>query len=127
MTEHAGIRRIGFTHGIERYYACMDLLALPTRREGFPYVLLEAGAMRIPVVATAVTGCVDAIEDQVTGLLVDPHKPEQLVDALSGLIRDPARRNEMGRQGRLRVEQGFAGERLIAEHLKLYERLLMKA
>jgi glycosyltransferase involved in cell wall biosynthesis len=127
LTEHAGIRRIGFTHGIERYYACMDLLALPTRREGFPYVLLEAGAMRIPVVATAVTGCVDAIEDQVTGLLIDGNRPEQLVDALSGLIRDPARRTEMGRQGRLRVEQGFASERLIAEHLKLYERLVMKA
>jgi glycosyltransferase involved in cell wall biosynthesis len=121
------IIKLDHAQDVRPFYAAIDIVVLPTLREGISMVLLEAGAMNLPAVANRVTGCVDAIEDQVTGLLVDPHKPDQLVDALSGLIRDPTRRAEMGRQGRLRVEQCFAGERLIAEHLKLYERLVIKA
>jgi glycosyltransferase involved in cell wall biosynthesis len=54
------------------FYAAMDILVLPTRREGFPNTPLEAAAMKVPVVATNVDGCVEAIKDGVTGLLVPP-------------------------------------------------------
>ncbi len=124
MKSNPRIIQLDHIQDVRPYYAALDIVVLPTLREGISMVLLEAAAMNIPTVATRVTGCVDAIEDQVTGLLVDGNRPEQLVNALSQLIRDPAGRNEMGRQGRQRVQQYFAGESLIAEHLKFYEQLL---
>src|ERR1022692_940003 len=51
-------------------YAAMDVCLLPTYREGFPNVILESAAMEIPVVATRVTGCVDAVRDRETGFLI---------------------------------------------------------
>ena len=48
----------------------MDVVVLPTYREGFPVVPMEAAAMELPVVATEVPGCVDAVQDSVTGTLV---------------------------------------------------------
>ena len=66
------IFHVDFTYDIEKYYAAMNILVLPTKREGFPYTLMEAAAMELPVVATKVTGCIDAVIDGETGLLVEP-------------------------------------------------------
>ena len=59
-------------------YAAMDIVVLPTYREGFPNVPLEAAAMELPTVATRIAGCTDAIEDGVTGLLGPPAMPWRL-------------------------------------------------
>lgn len=121
LHEHDGIRYIGFTHGIERYYACMDLLALPTRREGFPYVLLEAAAMQKPAIATKVTGCVDAVVDGVTGILIEPDNAPALLEALRQLVNDPALRKRMGQTARKRIEEKFQAETYIRYHISLYD------
>ena len=70
------------TSGMARFYAAMDLLALPTYREGFPVTVMEAASMGLPVVATRVPGCVDAVQDGVTGTLVPARDAEALADAL---------------------------------------------
>ena len=71
------------------YYAAMDVLALPSHREGFPYAILEASAMELPVVATRVPGCVDAVVDGVTGTLVPAFDALALADAIAGYMEDP--------------------------------------
>lgn len=81
-------------------YAAMDVLALPTYREGFPNVLLEAAGMMIPVVATRVPGCVDAVQDGVTGLLVPPLDPEELAAAIEVYLLDPELRRRHGAAAR---------------------------
>jgi glycosyltransferase involved in cell wall biosynthesis len=121
IEEHVGIRRVGFTHKIERYYACMDLLALPTRREGFNYALLEAAAMQIPAIATRVTGCVDAIVDDKTGILVEPDNTLALLAALRRLVNDPTLRMTLGRAARKRVEEEYRVETMIEHHMNLYD------
>ena len=79
----------------------------PLAGEGFGIVLLEAAAMSLPVVAGAAGGALDAVEDGVTGLLVDPEDPAALADALIALLENPARARAMGRAGAERAE-GFA-------------------
>jgi glycosyltransferase involved in cell wall biosynthesis len=91
-------------------YALMDVLALPTYREGFPNAVLEANAMERPVVASRVTGCVDAVVDGVTGLLVPAGDPVALAGALSKYLSDPALRDAHGRAARSRVDRDFRPE-----------------
>jgi glycosyltransferase involved in cell wall biosynthesis len=102
------------------YYAIMDVVALPTYREGLPTVPLEAAAMRLPVVATRVAGCVDAIVDGETGTLVPPYVVEPLADALALYLRSAELRARHGGNGRERVLRDFVPEDVWARVVKLY-------
>ncbi len=92
---------------IETAYACMDLLVLPTYREGLPTAALEAAAMALPVVATRAVGCVDAVVDGVTGTLVPVRDWEALATATRTYLQDPALRARHGQAGRERVLHDF--------------------
>jgi lipopolysaccharide/colanic/teichoic acid biosynthesis glycosyltransferase len=94
----ARVHETGWLDDPRPLYAAMDLLALPSYREGFPTVPLEAAACGLPVVATRVPGCTDAVEDGVTGVLVP--------------LRDPDLRRAHGRAGRERVARDFGQEAL---------------
>jgi glycosyltransferase involved in cell wall biosynthesis len=107
-----------------RLYAAMDIVVLPTYREGFPNVLLEAGAMERPVIATRVTGCVDAVDDGRTGVLVPPRDSSALADAMRAYLRDPARRSRDGRAARAHVVDRFARERIWDALALTYQRVL---
>jgi glycosyltransferase involved in cell wall biosynthesis len=124
ITNNSRVVYGGYANDICSYYSAMDIFVLPSRREGFPYTPLEAGAMGLPVIATKVTGCVDAVVNNVTGLLVDVDNYKQLAEAMLKLLGDPELRKEFGRRGRERVRQLFDSRRLIAEHIALYERIL---
>jgi glycosyltransferase involved in cell wall biosynthesis len=117
------VAEVGFDLDVPKYFRAMDVLALPTHREGFGNVLLEAAAMSLPTVATQVTGCVDAVVDGVTGVLVPPRDPEALATALRAYLRDPALRERHGRAGRERALREFDRHRiwdaLHAEYAKL--------
>jgi len=91
-------------------YAAMDLVVLPTHREGFGNVLMEANAMRLPAVGTRIPGCRDAIEDGVTGMLVPRRDPASLAEAILELVKNPERRLKMGQAGRERVLAKFTNE-----------------
>ncbi len=127
LANHPHIARLPFTEQIERCYAAMDVLALPTRREGLGMVLLEAGALGLPVVATRVTGCVDAVIDGQTGLLVPPEDPVALAEAIERLLDDRELARRLGASARARVEREFSQSRLIRAHLELYRQLLRPA
>jgi glycosyltransferase involved in cell wall biosynthesis len=105
-------------------YAAMDLAVLPTYREGFPNVPLETAAMRLPVVATRIPGCVDAVADGATGLLVPPRDAEALRAALARYLDDPELRLLHGAAGRERVLREFRQEALWEALYDVYRRLL---
>src|SRR5712692_8236215 len=89
------------------YYHLMDVLALPTHREGFPNTVLEAHAAAKPVVTTRATGALDAVQDGVTGILVPVGDADSLTSALSQLIQHPEMAEQMGRRGHERVLHEF--------------------
>ena len=93
----------GLVDDMPAHYRAMDVLALPTYREGFPNAPLEAAAMAIPVVATRVVGCVDAVLDGETGTLVPPRDAEALAEALGTYLDSPELRVRHGEAGRGRV------------------------
>ncbi len=97
-----------------RFYSAMDIVALPTYREGFPVVPLEAAASGIPVVATRVPGCTDAIVDGVTGTLVPRYDARALAQALRTYLLDGELRRRHGAAARDRAVRDFDQRRLWA-------------
>ncbi len=88
-------------------YRAIDVLALPTRREGFPNVVLEAACAEVPAVTTDATGAVDAVLTGVTGTVVPTRDAPALAAALRTLLEDPEQRLAMGRAARTRAERHF--------------------
>jgi glycosyltransferase involved in cell wall biosynthesis/peptidoglycan/xylan/chitin deacetylase (PgdA/CDA1 family) len=87
--------------------SAMDISVLSSMSEGLSNSLLESMSAGIPVIATAVGGNVEVIEDGKTGFLVSPDDPQSLAEALLKLLGDPERRSEMGLQGKFHVEDKF--------------------
>lgn len=106
------------------FYAAMDLVVLPSRREGFPVVPLEAAAMGLPAIVTRIPGCVDCVLDGVTGTLVPLQDPPALARAIDGYLRDPALGLRHGLAARERVLREFEPRRMWAETLRVYGSLL---
>src|ERR1700678_1992401 len=114
----------GYQSDIRRYLAMMDVFVLPSRREGTPMALLEAMAMSKPVVATAVGGVPDVLNDGIDGIML-PENGVGLSDALSKLLRDPAFALQIARAGRRRVENEFSSVRMARRYEELYRRCLI--
>ena len=102
----------------------MDMLVLPTWREGFPNVVLEASATGLPVVTTIATGSHDAVLPDLTGLLIPAGYPEAIVEAVLRLIRNPAERARMGRAGRAWVIERYVNARVLGLTVRFYRQLL---
>lgn len=115
---------LGHVGDIPALFAASHIVVLPSYYgEGLPKVLLEAAAAGRPVVTTDHPGCRDAIEPGVTGLLVPPRDAQRLADAIELLLRDPQRRQAMGRAARELAEREFGIERVVASHLEIYRTL----
>lgn len=102
-----GVIETGWLADTPSAYHAMDVLALPTLREGFPNVSLEAAAAGLPVVTTSATGAVDSVVDGVTGFIVPPRDPYLLAGALGRLLDDPQLARQMGDLGLARVQADF--------------------
>jgi glycosyltransferase involved in cell wall biosynthesis len=105
-------------------FSAMDVVALPTYREGFPVVPLEAAAMELPVVTTFAPGCADAVLDGVTGTLVPPRDPAALAAALWRYLSEPSLRRRHGEAGRRRVLSDFGQEAIWQAIVAEYRSLL---
>jgi glycosyltransferase involved in cell wall biosynthesis len=127
ILNHPRIVFTGFVADTAPYYRAMDILILPTRREGFPNVVLEAAATGIPVIATLCTGSCDAVVPEVTGLLIPPGYPEAICEAALNLLRDPARRHRMGIAARAWVIERFLDAQVLGLTIALYENLMKQS
>ena len=105
--------------------AISDIFCLPSYREGFGTVVIEAAAMCLPVVATRIYGLTDAIIDGVTGLLVEPKNMTQLTEALERLIFDAPLRTYLQQQGMARALNEFDSGISVALLIEQYHQLLL--
>jgi glycosyltransferase involved in cell wall biosynthesis len=111
---------------LREYYQNASLVVLPSYHEGLPNVLLEAMSCGVPVVATAIPGTTEAVVDGEVGILVPPHNPERLAEAIVRLLRDPQLRRELGNRGRKRAETLYDWEIVANRVEEIYFSLLEK-
>lgn len=111
---------------IRDLYEKSHIVCLPSYREGFPKALMEAAAAGRAVVTTDVPGCRDAIVPNKTGLIVPIKDAEKLASALQWLIEHSKERVAMGKAGRIFAEREFSIEKIVSEHLEIYEELTEK-
>ena len=118
------LRRVNFTPHPEHYMAAADIFCLPSYREGFGQVIIEAGASGVPAVASRIYGITDAIEDGKTGLLFPAGDVLALTQALLKLIANRELRQKMGEAAMVRALELFPSQKITQETLALYSKLL---
>lgn len=110
------VHLVGYSDDTREWYAGMDVVLLPTLREGLPNVVLEASACGIAVVVSNATGAIDAVVDGVTGLVFPVGNASALAEAITALHDDGALRAELGRRGRHHVVSNFERREVWAAH-----------
>jgi len=110
----------------EDYLNIMDIFCLPSHREGFGSVLIEAGAMGLPCIASNIYGIQDAIKDKKTGLLHEVKDIEDLRSKLIKLNNDAELRGNLGKEAKKRVLKEFSSEKVTEEWVKFYTNMIKK-
>lgn len=117
------VRFLGWRADASQIMAALDLLLMPSLREGFGLALLEAMACAVPVVASAVSAIPEVVVHGETGLLCPPRDVEAFSQALGALLSDADLRARMGAAGRARLLAHFQAGHMVEQTLALYQRL----
>jgi len=121
ILEDASIIFTDFVVDASPYFSLMNVFVLPTYREGFPTVTLEASSMNLPVLITKATGCIESILENKTGLFIS-NEPKDIADKILFYLMDEKEAQHHGKQGRMFVQQNFEQTKiwdLIAEKLNI--------
>jgi len=116
------VHAVGYSSYPESYLAIADILCLPSYREGFGTVVIEAAAMSVPTIGTDIDGLSDAVVDGKTGLLVPVRDIEALRRAIEKLLKNKQLRVQMGKAAKLRAQEEFDSEvinKLVVEEYNL--------
>ncbi|MGA3031799.1 MAG: glycosyltransferase family 4 protein [Terracidiphilus sp.] len=127
ILRHPRIDCTGFVSDTAPYYRAMDVMVLPTWREGFPNAVLEAAATGVPVVTTASTGARDSVVSEVTGFLVPPGYPVAISDAVLKIIGSPERQRSMGQAARSWILDHYLESRVLTMTAEYYRSLIESA
>jgi glycosyltransferase involved in cell wall biosynthesis len=118
---------IGWREDLPNVMAGWDVFVLPSLDEGFPIAALEAMAAGLPVIASAVGGLLELVQDGKTGWLVPAAAPAELTTRLRELISDDRRREAMGIAGRQRALRDFSIARMVAQTVAVYDGLFAQS
>src|SRR5207247_6613100 len=125
LAAEPGVEWLGRVDDVRTVWRRAAIAVLPsTYGEGVPKALIEAAACARAIVATDMPGCREVVRAGETGLLVPPHDIGALADALAALVRDPARRQAMGRAGRALAEREFGEAEVARQTIALYHAAL---
>lgn len=116
--------RVDYTSTPENYMASADVFVLPSYREGFGSVIIEAAACGVPASASCIYGLTDAVADGETGLLYPAGDIEKLLDSLLRFYDDPVMRFEMGMKARERAVTNFSTDYVTSEMVRFYSGLM---
>lgn len=114
----------GYKNDMSQVIKDSSIIVLPSYREGFPKVLIEASAIGRPIITTDVPGCRDAIIDQKTGILVSVRNAHALSEAIFYLVNNKDIIIQMGLAARKLAEKEYDVNKVVEKHLKIYKSLL---
>ena len=114
----------GFIEDMALLFSKANVVALPSYREGFPKVLMEAASFSKPSITTDVPGCNEAVEHNTTGIIIPPKDHNALIEAIIFLADNHERRKEMGKKAFEKAKKEFNEDILIEQQLILYKELL---
>ena len=117
------IEYLGWQENVAELLMTVDVVCLPSYREGLPKSLIEACACGLPIVTTDTVGCREVVSDGENGFLVPVKSVEQLAAALEKLIKDPSLRRRMGALGRIRAERLYDTRKISSSTLEVYSEL----
>jgi len=128
VNERPWCQHIGYLNRnqLKARLAAAAFLALPTREDNCPMVVLEAMAAGVPVLASAIGGVPDLIEDGVTGLLCDPQRPETFRNATAKFLEDPDFARRIAATAKKKARQRFHPLVIAQNHLEIYQQVLGK-
>ncbi len=114
---------LGHVDDMPALYRSVDIMVLPSYREGLPKGLIEAAACALPIITTDVPGCREVVDHELTGLLVKPHSPETIAQAIEQLVGGAQLRAQMGKAGREKMLAQFDEQIVIRQTLSVYAEL----
>lgn len=118
------IIHINWTNYVEYYMYLCDLFIFPSHREGFPNVLLQAGAMQLPVICSRIAGNVDIVTDNKTGLIFNCGDEQQLLQQVKYAIEQPVKVQRMAMQLQAEVKENYRQEVAWQNMLEAYKKLV---
>ena len=116
----SNVRFVGYTNVPENYMSAVDVLFLPSYREGFGSVVIEAAAVGIPTVASRIYGVCDAVVDGETGLLHEPHAVNEIEDCMKDMMSNRALRLKLGKQAQTRAVKDFDSQLITQAWVNFY-------
>ncbi len=100
IENNTNIISVGWQTDVRPYFAISDVLAFPSYREGFPNVVMQAGAMNLPSIVTDINGCNEIIKHEVNGIIIPPKNESKLFEAMLDLIENTVKRELMASASR---------------------------
>jgi glycosyltransferase involved in cell wall biosynthesis len=111
----------GYRSDLDDLLVHFDMLVHPALREGLGVAMLKAAAAGLPVIAFDVAGAREAVQNEVTGLLVPSSDSTMLADAITRLSNDAPLRRKLGENGLLRMKKEFSIESMVDKHIQTYK------
>ncbi|HEX2683094.1 MAG TPA: glycosyltransferase family 4 protein [Ferruginibacter sp.] len=124
ISNNPSIVHISWTNKVEYYMQLAHLFVFPSHREGFPNVLLQAGAMGLPVICSEITGNIDIINNNETGLIFEKRNEQQMLKLLEYALSNPQEMQEMAKRLQQHISENFRRENIWQNMLEAYKSLV---
>ena len=113
----------GFQNNMSHILSKSSIVVLPSYREGFPKIIMEAAACGRAVITTNVPGCRDAVKHNLTGILIPVRNSKALAGAIIYLLKNKVKLRQMGKKALLYAKENFEIQNIVYKNLQIYSEL----